>query len=1103
MNTILLSILGLLYFTLATSAQSLSVFDVDTSQFPIMKARFYALDANGQPVQPVPSEFTVIEEGQIRTVLSVTCPTDVEDRRLATVLVLDVSSSMASSLAGTPRMDIIKAGASSWVRSMGLGKNECAIVSFDDAAYLHQDFTTDRTRLLNVIASLQPQGGTNYLAGLDEYEVPGAVAVSKSRQFDYSRAIVLVTDGFINDPVGVLVYAQQNKIPIYTVPIGMRSPQMLKNIAVGTKGQWYENIYSAQQLEEVLQEILGREHPGSTCEITWESTARCSAGQRDLSIAWNGKTARTNYATPNGGVAQPVFKPSSINLRSRSVGQRFDTTITITAVNIPLIVTQITSSNPAFDITPKSFSLEVGQHRTLTVSYTPADSEYSWTRFDVQTDICPYSYYASGRYPGVRSVQPTLQVTQPNGGETLVAGSDTLIAWNGIPIGSTVGLQYSTDNGSTWTRVVDTTSSKAYLWHVPATPGDRCLVRIMQVPTSLTLKDHTNKLMGVAWSPDGTKVATASYDTTAKIWDANNGTVLRTLRGHIRLVAGVAWSPDGTKVLTASYDSTAKVWDINTGAVLKTFRGHTREILSVAWSPDGTKIVTGSADNTARIWDANNGTLLRTLTEHEYYVWSVAWSPDGTKIATGSGDNIARIWDPTNGSRLQAFANNGSVNCVAWSPDGTKLAAGCYSQQVKVWNVVTETEIRTIHAHPDIVYSVAWSPEGDKIISSGRDYTVYIWDPLTGAALRSIRGYGRKPVRGVAWSPDGSRIASAGEDSTAMIWDADTVIQSDISDATFAITMPQPRSHDVDMGRTLVNVARDSVVETFVVNAGNYGLKVNSVYISGEDAGHFALLSNIPPFTVPANGSHPVEFRFYPTSAGVKTAQLHVGTQTETIIQTIRGEGVVPVLAVSDALVYFPDTKVGETKSLTVKGAIRNNGSTPVDFSGSSVRGPDITQFSIIDGGGAFTLAPGESRDVSIRFAPQFGGRVSSRIGFDYNGVGSPAILHLFGPAYGASLSVSHGESSPGDQQQLRILGVYPNPASESAELAIELSEAGEVRVSVMDALGWEVETILEEELKFGWHSLKIGTNELATGTYFIQVRTPTGLVTSQMSIVR
>jgi WD40 repeat protein len=133
-------------------------------------------------------------------------------------------------------------------------------------------------------------------------------------------------------------------------------------------------------------------------------------------------------------------------------------------------------------------------------------------------------------------------------------------------------------------------------------------------------------------------------DNTARLWDAATCKVVATLVGHTAPVEVVAFSPDGTRVLTGSWDETARLWDAAAGTTMATLAGHRAYVNAVAFSPDGTRVLTGSGDNTARLWDATAGKVVATLVGHRFPIEVVAFSPDGTRVLTGSGDGTARLW---------------------------------------------------------------------------------------------------------------------------------------------------------------------------------------------------------------------------------------------------------------------------------------------------------------------------------------------------------------------------------------------------------------------------------------------------------------------------
>ena len=210
---------------------------------------------------------------------------------------------------------------------------------------------------------------------------------------------------------------------------------------------------------------------------------------------------------------------------------------------------------------------------------------------------------------------------------------------------------------------------------------------ILSSQVRMTLRGHSGPVNGVAYSPDGKRLATASYDQTAKVWDAESGKELLTLRGHSGPVLGVAYSPDGKRLATASEDNTAKVWDAESGRELLTLHGHSGYVSGVAYSPDGKRLAT-SGDKTAKGWDADSGKELLTLRGHSDTVVGVAYSPDGKRLATASRDKTAKVWDAETGKELLTLrGHSDAVTSVAYSPDGKRLATGSWDGTVQVYTL--------------------------------------------------------------------------------------------------------------------------------------------------------------------------------------------------------------------------------------------------------------------------------------------------------------------------------------------------------------------------------------------------------------------------------
>jgi WD40 repeat protein/serine/threonine protein kinase/tetratricopeptide (TPR) repeat protein len=289
---------------------------------------------------------------------------------------------------------------------------------------------------------------------------------------------------------------------------------------------------------------------------------------------------------------------------------------------------------------------------------------------------------------------------------------------------------------------------------------------------TLTLRGHTNPVGSVAWSPDGTRLASGGQDAMVRVWDAASCKETRALRGHAEAVEAVAWSPDGTRLASAGHDGTVKVWDAATGEETRTLRGHAMTVKSVAWSCDGTRLASAGEDQTVKIWDATTGKEIRTLRGHTARVDFVAWNPDGTRLASASEDHTVKLWDTATGNETRALRGHADyVFAVAWSPDGMRLASDSEDGTLKLWDAATGTDTLTLRGHTNSVLSVAWSPDGLRLASASEDWTVKLWDAATGKETLTARGHTDR-VLSVAWSADGTRLASAGADQSILIHDA-------------------------------------------------------------------------------------------------------------------------------------------------------------------------------------------------------------------------------------------------------------------------------------------------------------------------------------------
>ncbi|KAK9853427.1 hypothetical protein MYU51_006523 [Penicillium brevicompactum] len=312
---------------------------------------------------------------------------------------------------------------------------------------------------------------------------------------------------------------------------------------------------------------------------------------------------------------------------------------------------------------------------------------------------------------------------------------------------------------------------------IPPSPNPLAAAEIWDPATgqcTLTLKGHSGPVSSIAWSQDGSRIASASGDKTVRVWDPATGQCVSTFKGHGHWITSITWSQDESRLASASVDKTVRIWDPATGQCILTLEGHSGAVFSIAWSQDGSQLASASADKTVRIWNPATGQCILTLEGHSGAVFSIAWSQDGSQLASASGDNTVRIWDSATGQCASTLeGHSGPVNSIAWSQDGSRIASASRDKTVRIWDPVTGRCMLTLEGHIDGISSIAWSQDGSQIASGSWDNTVRIWDPATDQCVSTFKGHGHW-ITSITWSHDGSRLASASGDKTVRIWDPAT-----------------------------------------------------------------------------------------------------------------------------------------------------------------------------------------------------------------------------------------------------------------------------------------------------------------------------------------
>jgi WD40 repeat protein len=311
-------------------------------------------------------------------------------------------------------------------------------------------------------------------------------------------------------------------------------------------------------------------------------------------------------------------------------------------------------------------------------------------------------------------------------------------------------------------------------------------------PERATLSGHRGTVTGVAVTPDGSLIATASEDGTVKVWDGVSGLERATLTGHKGPVQAVAISGDGKLVASAGEDGLVKLWDAGTGKdayvstdkELATLQGQ-GPIRALAFGGDSKLASAGSEKKemkevgAIRLWDVKERKETKVLYGPQGAIDAVALTRDGKLLVSGGSDGAVILWDLVSGSKKMLEGHSGAVRAVVFAPDGKTLASGGAGKKggveigvLKLWDVETAKERTSFTAAPAPVFAIAFAPDGKTLFAGTKDNIVQAWDIVGGKERPAFKGH-VGGVTAIAVAGNGKTLVSGSYDRTAKVWDRD------------------------------------------------------------------------------------------------------------------------------------------------------------------------------------------------------------------------------------------------------------------------------------------------------------------------------------------
>lgn len=293
-----------------------------------------------------------------------------------------------------------------------------------------------------------------------------------------------------------------------------------------------------------------------------------------------------------------------------------------------------------------------------------------------------------------------------------------------------------------------------------------------------TLGNHTANINDIAFSPDGSSVATAASDGTLRIYATDTGlqNFEATTTSQLK-VKRVAFSPDGSRFAAESDHCCIRLWRLETDTAPQEIRCQYTRGGILEFSPDGKLLAFAAFRNEIGLWDIEAGCKLRQLKGNSQALCAVSFSKSGRLLASMAEDTSIRIWDRNTGMMYRVFAHKERPKLVQWSSDGNHIATATIDGSVHLWDVPkgTCTLIHSQNFRRSKAARIAFSPRGD-ILAYTNNHDIVLWNVSTQSIDGTIRGHPAQPISNIVFSPDGSLLASTAKNAfTIKLWETSNI----------------------------------------------------------------------------------------------------------------------------------------------------------------------------------------------------------------------------------------------------------------------------------------------------------------------------------------
>lgn len=860
--------------TLAYS-QGISLFNIDPSGFPTIKAKFYAYDKDGKQLYPEKNKLIITEAGKFRNISDVKNPKPKQREDLSIVIMED----------SWPIMSTSQKGMSNFVNRLHY-KDELAITYMLNSPVIHLDFTTDKNKIIKSISTLPGTHGNTYIDAVFNHPITGGINLLKKR--NSKNKILILLESVHCFPVSGLnknlIVEEAAKYGIKIFPVVVNANDytgILKEIAEKTGGYLFERVGNEFEMSKVFEEIsfLSNYEPG---EISWTTESKCDTLSQIVDLKSENSNLRSEYIVNEANTYKlksdkeimffgPV-KPSFVGKQK----------VIIEAVNTDFVIKDLQiKGSYAYSIENKKIGtiLKKGEKLEINCLYSPKDTFRHYGFLEIINDKCEYGISLMGGYPSDSLVGRTLRLVDPNCAGSISAGLELPIVWTGIPRNDRVRIEFSTDKGKNWKTITEGATGWRYIWKYPTSPETKIgMIKISQITNDETSVN--------AWK--------SGFEVTSRI--SRN-------------------SHDNMKILYVLKDNS----------------------LSIRLSDNGYEILKVNPENSQ--------------------ITDIAWSEDDNKISIAYEDGLISFIDAKTGIRTEQITFNSKVTGMKWNNTSTKIALATLNNTVTIYN----TQSRSI----------------DKSYT-GLDFS----------------------VKHLSWDKNGElTIAGSCVETKTISTNTFLILQQDTTDCLQTIIAPklEIKTDSIFIGKTILNSVKDTMIKSCICNTGTIPLHILGVDLTSGHISEFGVPLGAGDVFIDPKKCKDVMFTFNPKYTGMRNGKFTIRTTSGDFVNigTLTGIGIPPFISYKE-MIDFGQVELTKPKDSTVI-LLKNIGSEVVEFDSIVQGGPNFRDFTFTEKYKKFSLAPGESKTVTLRFITKEIGLTNGRLMAYYKGIGSPAMIQLYG----------------------------------------------------------------------------------------------------------